>query len=53
MPINQIKDQHKLSLKHQDWLVSKFKNVEGHIVKLNNVLIVLKLVYRILRTIMD
>ena len=37
MPINQIKDQHNLSLKHQEWLKSKFKNVEGHIVKLDNV----------------
>ncbi len=37
MPINQIKDQHELSLQHQDWLVSKFKNVEGHTVELNNV----------------
>ena len=37
MPINQIKDQHNLSLKHLEWLKSKFKNVEGHIVKLDNV----------------
>ena len=29
MPINQIKDQHNLSLKHQEWLKSKFKNVES------------------------
>ena len=37
MPINQIKDQHDLSLKHQKWLKNKFKNVEGHIIKLDNV----------------
>ena len=37
MPINQIKDQHDLSLKHQEWLKNKFKNVEGHIIKLDNV----------------
>ena len=37
MPINQIKDQHSLSLKHQEWLKNKFKNVEGHIIKLDNV----------------
>ena len=28
MPIKQKQDQHDLSLKHQDWLVKKFKNVE-------------------------
>ena len=37
MPINQIKNQHNLSLKHQDWLKTKFKNVEGHTIKLDNV----------------
>ena len=37
MPINQIKEQHSLSLKHQEWLKNKFKNVEGHLVDLNNV----------------
>ena len=37
MPINQIQDQHNLSLKHQEWLKNKFKNVEGHIIKLDNV----------------
>ena len=35
MPINQIKNQHNLSLKHQDWLKTKFKNVEGHIIKVS------------------
>tara|TARA_A100001011_G_scaffold393389_1_gene483114 strand:- start:739 stop:1419 length:681 start_codon:yes stop_codon:yes gene_type:complete len=37
MPINQIKDQHNLSLKHQEWLKKKFKNVEGYTVELDNV----------------
>ena len=37
MPINQIKEQHSLSLKHQVWLKNKFKNVEGHLVDLDNV----------------
>ena len=37
MPINQIKEQHDLSLKHQDWLKNKFKNVESHFIALDNV----------------
>ena len=37
MPINQIKKQQDLSLKHQDWLKNKFKNVEGYTVELNEV----------------
>ena len=37
MPIKQIKDQQDLSLKHQEWLKSKFKNVESHLVILDNV----------------
>ncbi len=37
MPIKQIKEQHSLSLKHQEWLKNKFKNVEGHLVDLDNV----------------
>jgi len=37
MPIKQIKGQHDLSLKHQQWLKSKFKNVESHLVILDNV----------------
>jgi len=36
MPINQIKEQQNLSLKHQEWLKSKFKNVESHLVILDN-----------------
>ena len=35
MPINQIKSQHDLSLKHLDWLKSKFDNVEGHMINLD------------------
>ena len=30
MPIKQKSQQHDLSLKHQEWLVNKFKNVEAH-----------------------
>ena len=37
MPIKQIKDQHNLSLKHQEWLKNKFRNVEGYLVELDNV----------------
>ena len=37
MPIKQIKEQHDLSLKHQEWLKNKFKNVEGYMVKLDEV----------------
>ena len=36
MPIKQIKEQQDLSLKHQDWLKNKFKNVESHLVILDN-----------------
>ena len=36
MPIKQKKNQHDLSLKHQKWLVEKFKNVEAHTVSLDN-----------------
>ena len=37
MPIKQIKEQHDLSLKHQEWLKNKFKNVEGYTVELDEV----------------
>ena len=37
MPINQIEEQHDLSLKHQTWLKKKFKNVESHLVILDKV----------------
>ena len=36
MPIKQIKEQHDLSLKHLEWLKSKFKNVESHLVDLDD-----------------
>jgi len=37
MPINQIKEQQDLSLKHSEWIKNKFKNVESHLVILDNV----------------
>jgi NAD+ synthase len=37
MPINQIKSQHDLSVKHGEWLASKYKNVEHKIIKLEQV----------------
>ena len=37
MPIKQIREQHNLSLKHQEWLKNKFKNVESYLVDLDNV----------------
>jgi len=36
MPIKQIKEQQDLSLKHQEWLRNKFKNVESHLIILDN-----------------
>ena len=35
MPIKQKESQHDLSLKHQQWLVKKFKNVEAHTLSLD------------------
>ncbi|MDA7733724.1 NAD(+) synthase [Candidatus Pelagibacter sp.] len=35
MPIRQMSDQHDLSLKHQEWLLKNFKNVEAHTVNLD------------------
>ena len=35
MPIKQIENQHDLSLKHQEWLTKKFKNVEAHTISLD------------------
>jgi len=35
MPIKQKLNQHDLSLKHQDWLIKNFKNVEAHTVNLD------------------
>ena len=35
MPIKQKSNQHDLSLKHQEWLVNKFNNVEAHTINLD------------------
>jgi NAD+ synthase len=35
MPIRQKSSQHDLSLKHQEWLIKNFKNVDAHTVKLD------------------
>ena len=35
MPIKQKENQHDLSLKHKDWLVKNFKNVEAHNISLD------------------
>ena len=37
MPIKQKANQHDLSLKHKEWLVKKFKNVEAHTIDLDEV----------------
>ncbi len=37
MPIKQIKSQHDLSLKHGEWLSSKFKNVEFNLIELEKI----------------
>ena len=36
MPIKQHKSQHDLSIKHKDWLMKNFSNVEGHVIELDN-----------------
>jgi len=36
MPIKQMAEQQNLSLKHQEWLKNKFKNVENHLIILDN-----------------
>ena len=35
MPIKQKENQHDLSLKHQEWLIKNFKNVEVHTISLD------------------
>ena len=35
MPIKQKENQHDLSLKHQEWLINKFNNVEAHTLSLD------------------
>jgi len=37
MPINQIESQHDLSMKHGEWLKSKFKNVEFKLIEMKNI----------------
>ena len=37
MPIKQHKSQHDLSIKHKDWLIKNFSNVEGHIIELDDI----------------
>jgi len=37
MPINQIKSQHDLSIKHGEWLKSKFKNVEFKLIEMEKI----------------
>ena len=37
MPIKQNKDQNDLSLLHKKWLTDNFKNVETHLIELDNV----------------
>ena len=35
MPIKQKENQHDLSLKHKEWLIKNFKNVEAHTISLD------------------
>ena len=37
MPIKQIKSQHDLSIKHGEWLKSKFKNVEFKLIEIEKI----------------
>ena len=37
MPIKQKSHQHDLSLKHKEWLIKKFDNVEAHTINLNEI----------------
>ena len=37
MPIKQHKTQHDLSIKHKDWLINNFNNVEGHVIELDDI----------------
>ena len=43
MPIKQKSNQHDLSLKHQDWLVKNFKNVEAHTINLDELFLAFSL----------
>ena len=42
MPIKQKKTQHDLSLKHQQWLIKKFKNIEVHTLELDKLFEIFK-----------
>ena len=42
MPIKQKSHQHDLSLKHQEWLVKNFKNVEAHTINLDELFLVFR-----------
>ena len=42
MPIKQKKTQHDLSLKHQQWLIKNFKNVEIHTLELDKLFEIFK-----------
>ena len=42
MPIKQKKNQHDLSLKHQQWLIKNFKNVEVHTLELDKLFEIFK-----------
>ena len=35
MPIKQHRSQHDLSIRHKDWLMKNFNNVEGHVIELD------------------
>ena len=37
MPIKLRKTQHDLSIKHKDWLIKNFNNVEGHVIELDDI----------------
>ena len=39
MPIKQKKNQHDLSLRHQEWLIKNFKNVEAHTISLDKLFV--------------
>ena len=39
MPIKQKSNQHDLSLKHQEWLIKNFKNVEAHTISLDKLFV--------------
>jgi len=42
MPIRQIKSQHDLSLKHGEWLSTKFKNVEFKLIEMEKIFNIFK-----------